>query len=1092
MAEGWEQIDTEPPFIGRRGELAELRSGLEDARAGQGRLFLVVGDPGIGKTRLVKALLDGAGATEVRLVMAQCRPGDAPPWFPWAQVLQDCAGGLSTDLLLRLGPVASDLAMIAPELARLVPRWRPGRISQARDARVRLFDSAVSFLGSVASEGGLVLVLEDLHAADQGSLLLLERVVDGLAGAEALIIGTYDDTEVRSVPWLHRRVSGLARLGRRLVLSGLDEMDTSMLLAEATGKAPATAQLGEVHRATDGNPLFVLEAARLMDRGIAIPDGLPALIRFQLQQLPTAGQELLRMAAVLGYEFDVAALSHMCGQPRERLGRMLTHALEAGMLQEVASNRGTFRHSSFREIIYDDIRPSRRAVLHRRAGEALAEGGTVAAPRPIAALAHHFFEAARGGDAMEARHYCKLAGQAAMDALAYEEGALQYGRALEAIAVTPQSDERQRYDLFVALGRARFLAGEVTEGQEMYRRALRSARALGSPELLASAAVAYSRQPGASSDPALRSLLEEARSALGSEDNGLGAALLLALAATAKSRDTEERPSREGLEMARRVGDRETLRFALSEWHRLNMEPERLEERLSVAHELVESAAAAADGEVLVLAWLCRAGDLFESGDLSAAAADLDQAARQAKDLRLPSLVWGVTAAQAGVALLNGQFDEAEHLARRAHTAGERGDVPNVDQVFLTQLWAIRRQQGRFGGLEDVARRMVHESNDSTRPLTRAALALTLADLGRIEEARGEAEGALSGLLAGRGCARVAGLAFVAEASWRIGETETVASIHEVLRSVPSSHVVISPAWCSLGASARYLGQLSTLFGRYGEAESHFEQAHQLHERLGAAVWLAHGRIDHARMLLRRAASGDTKRAESLLNAGCEAYRLLDLPTLVQRAGELVGHPAHDRTSLPDSGTFRLEGEYWSIEYGGTQARLRDSKGLRYLSRLLSSPGHELHALDLVVGTTSAVTAPAGRQPALDGVSAGDAGAVLDAKAKAAYKRRLSELQEDMEDAQAANDLGRLHRAQQEMDFLLSELAAAMGLGGRDRRAASDGERARQSVTRAIKSAIERIGDAHPGLGDHLRTTIRTGIYSSYSPDSRVPIRWHG
>jgi hypothetical protein len=213
-----------------------------------------------------------------------------------------------------------------------------------------------------------------------------------------------------------------------------------------------------------------------------------------------------------------------------------------------------------------------------------------------------------------------------------------------------------------------------------------------------------------------------------------------------------------------------------------------------------------------------------------------------------------------------------------------------------------------------------------------------------------------------------------------------------------------------------------------------------------------------------------------------------------RRALSLVGgaEPAPPiRDAAGTSARLVQEGEYWAFHYAGETARLRDSKGLRYLARLLRNPGQELHALDLVVGDGGAAV---GRrpEPELNRIGAGDAGAMLDPQAKAAYRRRLEDLREEIDEATVFNDLVRAERAQQEMDFLLAELSAAVGLGGRDRKAASDAERARQSVTRAIKSAVERLGEVHVPLGDHLRTTVRTGIFSSYMPDPRAPITWEG
>jgi hypothetical protein len=194
---------------------------------------------------------------------------------------------------------------------------------------------------------------------------------------------------------------------------------------------------------------------------------------------------------------------------------------------------------------------------------------------------------------------------------------------------------------------------------------------------------------------------------------------------------------------------------------------------------------------------------------------------------------------------------------------------------------------------------------------------------------------------------------------------------------------------------------------------------------------------------------------------------------------------------------FHREGEYWAVRYEGSMARLKDAKGLRYLARLLADPGREFYAADLeAAGSPAARPAPPGvRGRAGSGElqvrpDLGDAGELLDAKAKAAYKARLDELQAELNEAERFNDTGRAAKASAERDFLVDELARAVGLGGRDRRAASHAERARLNVTRAIRAAMANLARANPSLGRHLAATIRTGRYCSYTPDPRAPITW--
>jgi hypothetical protein len=199
----------------------------------------------------------------------------------------------------------------------------------------------------------------------------------------------------------------------------------------------------------------------------------------------------------------------------------------------------------------------------------------------------------------------------------------------------------------------------------------------------------------------------------------------------------------------------------------------------------------------------------------------------------------------------------------------------------------------------------------------------------------------------------------------------------------------------------------------------------------------------------------------------------------------------------PGQERFQREGEFWTIAYDGAVVRLKDSKGLRQIALLLGQPGRELQATDLeamvsgpseTAGTASGSRADRGElEVRADG---GDAGALLDAEARAAYKARLDDLQEEIDEADEFNDPVRAETARDEREFLIRELARAVGLGGRDRKAASHAERARLNATRAIRSAMTNLTREHPSLGRHLAATIRTGRYCSYTPDPRTPVSW--
>lgn len=187
---------------------------------------------------------------------------------------------------------------------------------------------------------------------------------------------------------------------------------------------------------------------------------------------------------------------------------------------------------------------------------------------------------------------------------------------------------------------------------------------------------------------------------------------------------------------------------------------------------------------------------------------------------------------------------------------------------------------------------------------------------------------------------------------------------------------------------------------------------------------------------------------------------------------------------------FRREGEYWTIQFDGDPFRIRDMKGMRHLARLMAEPGRELHALDLAGAARPDRTTKRPDAAELTADPFADAGPLLDPQARAAYAHRLAELREEVDQATSWNDPERAARATSEIDALTHELAAAVGLGGRERVASSPAERARLSVTRAIRAAQSRIGEQSPALGSHLDATVRTGTYCSYVPDPRVPITW--
>jgi hypothetical protein len=289
-------------------------------------------------------------------------------------------------------------------------------------------------------------------------------------------------------------------------------------------------------------------------------------------------------------------------------------------------------------------------------------------------------------------------------------------------------------------------------------------------------------------------------------------------------------------------------------------------------------------------------------------------------------------------------------------------------------------------------------------------------------------------------------------------------------------------------AAALARGRVGLAGGDAAGAELSLSEAVRLWNEVGAPYEAAVARTVLADA---HAASGNPHRADLERHAAQAAFAAIRTAPPVAPPMS-PGHPDPGvREPAAGANTFRLEGDYWTVVFDGHTAHVRDLKGMRHLARLLADPGREHHVLDLVAAETDRAARPDDARTAdLPRSVLGDAGEMLDARAKDAYRRRLAEIDDDIEQARAVGDADRATQAATERDFLVRELARAFGLGGRGRRASSASERARVGVTRAVRQSIARLEEVHPRLGEHLRRTVRTGTYCGYFPDPRVPAGW--
>src|SRR5215211_2145968 len=744
------------PFVGREGELAQLEAGLDDAFAGGGRLFLIAGEPGIGKSRLAEELITRARARGARVLVGRCwEAGGAPAYWPWVQSLR--AHVRETDsptLRSQLGAGAPELAQIVPELRRSLPDLPEPPPLDSEVARFRLFDATADFLRSASEQRPIVLVLDDLHAADAPSLLLLRFLARELGSTRVLLVGAFRDVDPLPGEPLTEMLVDVARepITRRLTLEGLSEGEVAKYVEAAGSQATAPGLVAALHEETEGNPLFVGEIVRLLsiegapsesgaERRFAIPESIRDVIGRRLFHLSEECRRMLPPAAVLGREFSSEALGRMSDVPVDELLDTLEEASAARVVSDVPGGPGRLRfaHVLIRDTLYQGLPATRRVQLHRLAVQALEElyGGE---PGPhLAELAHHSIA---GSDFEKGLGYARRAGDRAQALLAYEEAARLYESALRALELCDPGEEQTRCGLLLSLGEAKARAGNTPAAKQIFLDAAGIARRLGLPHELGRAAVGYGGRfmwARAAGDDRLVPLLEEGLAALADEEVELRARLLARLAGVLRdehSRDRRDALSREAVELARRTGNPAALAFALDGRAAAITGPDTVAECLATATELREVAERIGDTERVANSMDYRRTSLVISGDLRGAEHALATESQIADDLGQPSQLWQVYSARAMLALATGKLSEAEELIPKALAFGERAMPPVAIPVYRLQRHALADFQGRLEHVVPEMRDLVAEY--PTRPAFRCALAYLHARLGWTREARQE------------------------------------------------------------------------------------------------------------------------------------------------------------------------------------------------------------------------------------------------------------------------------------------------------------------------------------------------------------------
>jgi DNA-binding CsgD family transcriptional regulator len=472
-------------FVGRQREMAELKAALEEALSGHGQLVMLVGEPGIGKTRTAQELATYAEWRGAHVLWGWCyEEAGAPPYWPWVQPLRSyIQQQVPQRLRPEMGSGAPDIAEVIPDLRNKLPNLElPPALDSPEASRFRLFDSITTFLKNTSQSQPLMLVIDDLHWADQPSLLLLQFLARQLVGSRILVVGCYRDVDV-SIQ--HPLSNAMAQLSKepgfhRLVLRGVSEGDVAHFIEQETGGEVPSKAVEIIFGLTDGNPLFLIEVVKLLwERGelgkevigrpqvIKVPLGVREAVGQRLNRRSALCNRVLTIASIIGREFSLELIARLAEDTSEDgLLEAFDEAVAAGMIEASSESVGRYRftHVLIQNTLSSELSAARRARLHARIGEALEELYGANPEANASTLAYHFAEAMPMVGPEKLVHYSLLAGEYALNKYAPEEALIHFERGLA--AKDGQLVDAETADLLFRLGRAQVAVFSTQRAEE--------------------------------------------------------------------------------------------------------------------------------------------------------------------------------------------------------------------------------------------------------------------------------------------------------------------------------------------------------------------------------------------------------------------------------------------------------------------------------------------------------------------------------------------------------------------------------------------------------------------------------------------------
>jgi hypothetical protein len=1038
----------EPVLHGREVPLGALRTLLEGAFAGRGRVALISGEAGMGKSALAAAIAREAEARGARVTWGRAWEfADAPPYFPVWPCLRT--------LGIEIGGATSN-----------------GQSPEGHDAgqAFQLWESVVAALARASSSEPRVWVLEDLHAADLGTLDLLTFLAQPLHALRVLVIATVRAQDPRLTGRMNQRLTRMARDGLDLPLEPLNEREIAALTAQTLGRAVPESALRRLAELTGGNPLFVVECVRAFRAagGIegtlgSLPPTVRQVVLERLALLPVATRKALAGGAVLGREFAAAQLAHMGDSLPAGVIDTLLPALRAGLIQELAPGRFLFSHALVRDAIDDALHPTERAALHARAELALAALGDTL--EILVERARHGLAAMQNGNEANVLGLVQRATELLEREGAFDRAFELYSRMADAqrTGLLPPASAAEK----LRAAHAARAAGCSEASRRLCEELVESARTAGDAALLARAALLHAADVRpAVMDRSQVVLLEEARAALGDGAPELGCRVLARLAtALQPARDPRvpQELAREAIRRARATRDDAVLLEVLdvAAWA-LYEAP--LAERSRCAAELLERALAANDRPRALIAYEWVAFQQLEAGELDAFSSAVEKMLALSDEIGHPRYRWHALLIASARAMMLGYFSESDRYVTEVAALAPLTDDPALPLALA--IHALMRGQLHCG--DEQQRTAIAQLDGWLKDVPPATLMgpwLRAGCHARLEDiAATRAELALIG-------ARLTvfkddpTLPLLAEAYALAGTDADRRWLRDLIGLSSSQELSTGQGGYTYeGSLPRLLGLLDAALGDLPGAERQLLEAHRRAVARRQAPWIAQTAYELGK-LLRRA--GREEEACGWIEECVRIARELGMRGLEQRAS---AHALPAPSGAARDAAVRIEKSDagWSITRAGTTLTLKDSRGLQWLAKLVERADEEIHVLTLASADPAAALAES------------SAGEVLDEQARRAYRSRLSELEQALAEAESRAQTQRAAKLLAERQVLVTELARAVGLGRRSRQVGSATERARVNVQRRLKDAIARIGELDEGLGRFFESSVHTGTFCCF------------